>query len=109
MVDLQATCNTTQVCVRTSLGKEVYLFNKGSLTPRRTHLKALAEAKLVKYKSQAFGCDGALYHKAKDAAYAFNGHHLLGLNTLVSILGSVLLAVAASVVNFLYQMMNKIG
>ena len=35
------------------------------------HLKALAEAKLVKYNFQAFGCGSALYPKAKDAAHAF--------------------------------------
>ena len=71
MVNLQAACNTTQVCIRTSLEKEVDSFNKRSMTPRRRYLKALAEAKLVKDKSQAFGSDGVLYPKAKDAAHAF--------------------------------------
>ena len=71
MANFQAAYNRTQVCIRASLEKEVEKFTIGKLTSRRKDLKALAQAKLVKYKSQAFGSNGALYPKAKDAAYAF--------------------------------------
>ena len=71
MANFQAAYNSSKVCIRASLEKVVEKFKIGKLTPRRKDLKALAEAKLVKYKSQAFGSNGALYPKAKDAAYAF--------------------------------------
>lgn len=71
MANFEAAYNRTQVYIRASLEKEVESFKKGKLTPRRKDLKALNEAKLVKYKSPSFGCDGALYPKAKYAAYAF--------------------------------------
>ena len=43
MANFQAAYNTTQVCIRASLEKEVESFKKGKLTPRRKDLKALAE------------------------------------------------------------------